>query len=134
MEVRWDLSNNTYFWEYYSFKFGRFLWIFKRLWIYLSKTIWILRITHITNWNIRSSNEIAVFKSDKGSSIVTINKNDYGKKFEEMIKALIRKGVHEASRNTNFSILENSNLLFPETLRYLNDKMRSVSNQLVSTN
>ena len=48
-------------------------------------------------------NEIAVFKSDKGSSIVTINKNDYGKKFEEMIKALIRKGVHEASRNTNFS-------------------------------
>ena len=51
-----------------------------------------------------------------------------------MIKALIRKGVHEASRNTNFSILENSNLLFPETLRYLNDKMRSVSNQLVSTN
>ena len=79
-------------------------------------------------------NEIAVFKSDKGSSIVTINKNDYGKKFEEMIKALIRKGVHEASRNTNFSILENSNLLFPETLRYLNDKMRSVSNQLVSTN
>lgn len=79
-------------------------------------------------------NEIAVFKSDKGSSIVTINENDYGKKFEEMIKALLRKGIHEASRNTKFLILENSDLLFVETLRYLNDKMRSVSNQLVSTN
>ena len=29
---------------------------------------------------------------------------------------------------------QNSNLLFVETLRYLNDKMRSVSNQLVSAN
>ena len=57
-------------------------------------------------YHLRNNKNIVLLSGDKESSIVVMNKVDYGKKVNGMIKEGIKEGKYEMTRDTTHKDLE----------------------------
>ena len=81
--------------------------------------------------NMINNKDIVVLSGDKDSSIVIMNRNDYVKKFDEMLADGVRNGIYESTTDTTFSDLSKFQSFLYRNFRDYQyyDKMRPQSNQ-----